>query len=489
MEMQFEETIWEPTSPSSQYLNSSTLSLSIICVLETKVPIEIEDSRVFTLLKDVYLPINPRFSSIMVTEKDGERKWKRVEVNIEDHVKTLEFPGGQPLSFYDEYFSNYLSKLASDPFIENRPMWELHLLKFQTSKAAGNVIFRLHHSLGDGYSLMGALLSCLQRADNPSLPLTFPSRKRSGANSEFQDDRYTILNTSIQDRAVNIVKRVPRALMTMVSTLQDFGRSVLKSTLIEDDRTPIRSGHDGVEFQPIEIVTTTFSLDSIKQIKDKLNVTLNDVITGVVIYGTRLYMQGVNKETSNGKCTALVLFNTRAIGGYKSVSDMVKPNSEMPWGNHFTFLPVPLPQLTSNDSMDPLGFVVKARSIIKRQRNSASVFLTSRLLEILRKVEGPEATAKYIHATLKHTSMGITNLIGPLEEMSLANHPIKGLYFVVAGAPQSLSVTMVSYVDKLRVAIVVEKDFIDPNKLKSCIEYSFETIFNAAIKSSSIVKI
>lgn len=118
--------------------------------------------------------------------------------------------------------------------------------------------------------------------------------------------------------------------------------------------------------------------------------TLNDVITGVVIYGTRLYMQGVNKETSNGKCTALVLFNTRAIGGYKSVSDMVKPNSEMPWGNHFTFLPVPLPQLTSNDSMDPLGFVVKARSTIKRQRNSASVFLTSRLLEILRKVEGPE---------------------------------------------------------------------------------------------------
>lgn len=59
--------------------------------------------------------------------------------------------------------------------------------------------------------------------------------------------------------------------------------------------------------------------------------TINDVITGIVTHGTRLYMEGVNKETSNGKCTALVLFNTRAIGGYKSVSDMLKPNSEMPW--------------------------------------------------------------------------------------------------------------------------------------------------------------
>lgn len=47
-----------------------------------------------------------------------------------------------------------------------------------------------------------------------------------------------------------------------------------------------------------------------------------------------------------------------------------------------------------------------------------------------------ETTAKYIHATLKHTSMGMTNLIGPIEEMSLADHPIKGWYFVVAGTPQ-----------------------------------------------------
>ncbi|XP_060201795.1 wax ester synthase/diacylglycerol acyltransferase 4-like [Lycium barbarum] len=469
---QFEETIW-PASPSSQYLNSSSFSLSIICVLETKIPIEIEDSTVFTLLKDVYLSINPRFSSIMVTENGGGRNWKRVEVNIEEHVKTPVLPSEQPLSFYDECFSNYMSKLAIEPFAQNRPMWELHLLKYPTSNAAGNMIFRLHHSLGDGYSLMGALLSCLQRVDNPSLPLTFPSRKRTGADSEFQEDKYTIMN---------IVKCVPRAFMTLVNTVQDFGLSVLKSTVIEDDRTPIRSGDEGVEFRPIEIATTMFSLDSIKQIKDTLKVTINDVITGVVIYGTRLYMQGVNKETSNGKCTALVLFNTRAVGGYKSVSEMNKPNSEMPWGNHFTFLPVSLPKLTSNDSVNPLGFVVKARSIIKRQMNSASVFLTGRMLEILRKFEGPEAAGKYIHTTLKHTSMGMTNMIGPLEEMALANHPVKGLYFAVVGAPQSLSVTMVSYVDKLRVAIVVEKDFIDPNKLKACIEYSFEAIFNAALK-------
>lgn len=37
---------------------------------------------------------------------------------------------------------------------------------------------------------------------------------------------------------------------------------------------------------------------------------------------------------------------------------------------------------------------------------------------------------------MKNTSMGITNVMGPIEQMALANHPVKGLYFVVTGAPQ-----------------------------------------------------
>lgn len=119
--------------------------------------------------------------------------------------------------------------------------------------------------------------------------------------------------------------------------------------------------------------------------------TINDVITGIVVYGTRLYMEEVNKETCNGKCCALVLFNTRALGGsYKSVSDMIRPNADMPWGNHFTFLPVSLPKLTKNKSNNPLYFVKKAHQLIDRKRNSASVWLTSKLLDLLRKLKGPE---------------------------------------------------------------------------------------------------
>ncbi|XP_022864965.1 uncharacterized protein LOC111384859 [Olea europaea var. sylvestris] len=267
----------------------------------------------------------------------------------------------------------------------------------------------------------------------------------------------------------------------MINTAYDFGFNLLKSSLIEDDKSPIRSGH-GVECGPFSITTITLSLEHIKQIKTKLQVTVNDVITGAIIFGTRLYMQRENQDSSKASSTALVLLNTRAIGGYKSVSEMIKPNAKMPWGNRFAFLHVSIPKLTASELNNPLKFVNKARQFVKRQRNSASVNLTRQFLDAITKFRGPEATARYIYGKLNNSSLMISNMIGPVEQMALANIPIKGLYFTVPGIPQSLQLTIVSYVEKLRIVMSVEKGFIDPNKFKSCIEYAFEAISKAALE-------
>ena len=44
--------------------------------------------------------------------------------------------------------------------------------------------------------------------------------------------------------------------------------------------------------------------------------------------------------------------------------------------------------------------------------------------------------AKHIHSTLAKSSTVITNLVGPMQQMSLADHPVKGLYFTLAGGPE-----------------------------------------------------
>ncbi|KAJ0054383.1 hypothetical protein Pint_02264 [Pistacia integerrima] len=439
----------EPVSPTGQYLNSSALSLSILGVLEFEVPID----------------------NLPVVDENGEKQWKRVEVEFHNHVKMPIFPSGLSPEFYDKYVDDYISKIGMEQFRRTRPLWEIHVIKYPTTTAAAVVIFKLHHSLGDGFSLMGALLSCLQRADNPSLPWTFPSvhlpSNRNGSNNN------------------NILKSVSKVLSVISTTVSDFSWSIIKSTLVEDDKTPIRSGDGGIEFRPTTIATMIFSLDHIRQIKTKLRATINDVITGIIFLGTRLYMQEMSQDSSKAQSTAVILLNTRVFRGYESVKDMVKPNAKAPWGNRFAFLHVSIPHLTADaTSSNPLEFVLKAQQIISAKKSSLAVYLTAQLLEILKKFKGPEAAAGFIHGTLKNTSMGISNLMGPVEQMALANHPVRGLYFTVVGVPQSLCITIVSYTGKLRVAVGAEKGFIDTPKFKCCVENAFQMILKAACEST-----
>lgn len=188
--------------------------------------------------------------SNQVKDKNGVKQWKKFEVKLKDHVNVPIFPSGLPPNSYDNYLNDYLTKIAMEQLPQSRPLWEIHIFKYPTSTAAGVLIFKLHHALGDGFSLMGALLSCLQRADNPSLPLTFPS---------------------LQNHSMPM--NIPKFLSSAFNTVSDFGWSLLKSVCIEDDQTPIRSsGDSGVEFKPITITTMTFSLEHIKQVKAKLGV-------------------------------------------------------------------------------------------------------------------------------------------------------------------------------------------------------------------------
>ncbi|KAL7000427.1 hypothetical protein U1Q18_001577 [Sarracenia purpurea var. burkii] len=200
-------------------------------------------------------------------------------------------------------------------------------------------------------------------------------------------------------------------------------------------------------------------------------------MTGIIFLGARLYMKETSGDpSSKSNSTALVAMNTRNVSSYKTVEEMinVKSNADTKWGNQFALLHVAIPDLHGAEYSDPTSFVFKAKEIIRRNINSGTVYLTGKLHETLRKYRGPEATARYIHRTMKNSSMLISNMKGPLEELALANHPCSGMYFIIVGCPLSLGFTIMSYMGKLRVAVIMEKGFIDPDKFKSCIQKAFE---------------
>lgn len=118
--------------------------------------------------------------------------------------------------------------------------------------------------------------------------------------------------------------------------------------------------------------------------------TINDVVTGIVFYGIRLYMQEINYKAKTANSTAVVMLNTRNLAGYQSVKDMLKPEARGLWGNQISFLQVSIPELSQDRISNPLDFVWKAHKMIKRKRRSFSVYLIGLLLQLEMKLKGPE---------------------------------------------------------------------------------------------------
>ncbi|KAL2937592.1 O-acyltransferase WSD1, partial [Bienertia sinuspersici] len=223
--------------------------------------------------------------------------------------------------------------------------------------AASIAILKTHHVIGDGTSLMGIVFSCFRKAYDPSLSLTFPSETLNTSTNE-----HTVTHTII-----NIFKSVPRFISSIIYSFHDFGQG-LKMLFLEDIKTPIRSGTtDMTRPFSTRVCSVTISLNNVKRIKTLLQVTVNDVIVGIIFHGTRLYIKEVNQgqEIRKTCSTASTFVNIRSMKGNLRSEEMCKTKT---WGNQITNIELPLPIFEDEDVANPLKFIKKSHKIIKNKR-------------------------------------------------------------------------------------------------------------------------
>ncbi|MBA0548757.1 hypothetical protein Golob_019835, partial [Gossypium lobatum] len=138
----------EPLSPSSRLFHEPNFNVYVIAIMGCKTriyPDVFKANLGHTLLR------HPRFSSLQVMDKGnkGGMKWVRTQVDLEKHVivPKLDPNIDSPEKFLEDYIYN-LSKTSIDESI--------------------------HHSLGDGTSLMSLLLACTRQMNDPlALPTVF----------------------------------------------------------------------------------------------------------------------------------------------------------------------------------------------------------------------------------------------------------------------------------------------------------------------------
>ncbi|KAF2321091.1 hypothetical protein GH714_033813 [Hevea brasiliensis] len=236
----------EPLTPAGRLFLQPEMKTIIHCALGVKH--HMDRDAIKSTIKNSFMVKHPRFCSLLVRDKNGFEHWRRTEIDIDRHIilvdETAATNGGDDV---DKIVNDYIADLSSSsPLGCDKPLWEIHMMMKQ--KCA---IFRIHHALGDGISLMSMLLAICRKAEDPAaVPTLAIGGRRDWSGEKGKDWRGALMG---------VLKMV---LFNLVFCLN----FVLRCLCVRDRKTVI-SGGDGVELWPRKVATARFWIEDMKMVK------------------------------------------------------------------------------------------------------------------------------------------------------------------------------------------------------------------------------
>ncbi|KAM1174104.1 hypothetical protein ACFX13_027355 [Malus domestica] len=450
----------EPLTPVGRLLLQPEMNQIIHCAMGFKNSIDID--AVKSHLKTSLLS-HPRFSSLMLRDSRGLQHWHNDPyVDLDRHIIVIQNPVTTSPVDHETAVNEYLADLStsSTRLSANKPLWELHLLM-----AHNCGVFRIHHALGDGVSVMSLFLESFRA-------------RGSDANEE------KILGRGRRKR-VNGEKGWWGLLIGYVGTLWFslvfLVEHAMRSLWLCDQKTAI-SGGEGVELWPRKLATARFRLQDMKLVKKAVpNATINDVLVGVVSSGLSRYLdhQTPNDLRDGIRITGLGMVILRKQPGLQ-VSNSLESNSESSWGNKFGMFLLPIYYHKSSD-LDPLVYLKRAKLVLDRKKQSLEADFSYKVGCFLITYFGAKVASWLLYKMVCNTSFTISNILGPQEAIAIGGNLVTYLKVNTCSLPQALTMHMVSYAERADLQILVAKDIIpDPTFLAKCFEEALLDMKEAA---------
>ncbi|CAL5096178.1 unnamed protein product [Urochloa decumbens] len=473
-----EEAGGEPMSPAGRLFRETHFNCYIVAVIGLGAPVDVEAARAGL---EATLVRHPRFSSVQVKDdgkRHGKPRWVRTTVDLDDHII---FPNLDPAATSadpDQAVEDYLSSLSTAPMDHSRPLWELHILDFATSEAASAVVLRVHHSLGDGISLLSLFIACTRSAADPErLPELPPAAPRRRAGPPPLSAGLAAMVMWVWSYAV-----------LAWHTLVDVVCFVATAWFLRDPRTPFVAASEGVEFRRKRFVHRTLSLDDVKFVKNAMKCTVNDVFIGVTNAGlSRYYFRktsDTNKERKksqkNVRVRSALLVNIRKTPGLRALAEMMdsSKNNAAKWGNLIGYIILPF-HIAMHD--DPLEYIRQGKKTAERKKTSLEAVFTYWSGNLIVKLFGMKAAAALCYGMFTNTTMSFSSMVGPAEKVEFYGHPIVYIAPSVYGHPHALTVHYQSYVNSVKLVLAVDDaQFPDSHQLLDDFAESLRLIRQAA---------
>lgn len=339
-----------------------------------------------------------------------------------------------------------VEELALKPLDLSRPLWTMHLIPNRSGDSA--VLFRLHHGVGDGLSIMRIVGEMATLQDGSPLPEPEGLRKFKEMMAASKRGCFRRICTKLQ----KVIGVFPALIANLKAPMGRLDTQT-KFHAPEAERRSLRfSGkRTMVAFPP-------FSLAFVKACKIAAGVTINDVVFGAMAGAIRRYCQERGDPLFQTSSTQTL--QTRAL------MPVLMPPSFPPGHdegdmltNGITFISVPF----AINETTCLGRVKDSSKTMSSLKRSMKVPVSQWLVNASKVLPEAQQQQTVKDLWLRH-SMVFSNVQGPDAPIMLSGETIKGFYaYFVNLIPQAL---ISSYAGQMWMNMCVDPDVVqDPDSL------------------------
>ncbi len=330
-----------------------------------------------------------------------------------------------------ESLQEYVGELASQPLPDDRSPWQMQLIP-EFGDGGSAIIFRIHHCMGDGIGLIPILFS-LMDAEPEGGGMVFPA-------------------------VIDKDGKPPNKLLLALHAAVVGPFLLLQKMLWRPDKNRLHgralSGTKRVAW------TDPIDLGVVKEVKNRLGATVNDVLVACVAGAFQRYLaRHADEELKRLRVSMPVNVRSRF--------------EELKMDNKFAAVLLPLPVVA-----DVRERIAATRQVLNRLKRSIEPFFTYAAVIVLLKFLPPAVSRFLIDFLASKCTAVLTNVPGPQMPVYVTGRRLRAmLFWVPQRAKVGIGVSILTLTGSLRVGVIADTALIaDPGLLVEAFDEEFREL-------------
>jgi WS/DGAT/MGAT family acyltransferase len=384
-------------------------------------------------------------------------------LNLTYHVRhtSLPSPGSE------EQLRNLAARIFSQELDRSKPLWELWLVEgLEGGRFA--IVGKSHHCLVDGVSGMDitSILFDLEKDPDRSMEASADRWQPQPEPSKAQLLADALLERSLSPREVTrgfrrLLRGPRRAVRRLTEDLVAAGSFAW--TGMAAPETPFN-----VPIGPHRrFAWVRASLDDLKQVKNELGGTVNDVVLAAVTGGLRRYLRARGHPTEELEIRAMVPVSVRTADQHGSL------------GNQVSAMMAPLP-VWCGDPVERLQLIRSKMGDLKSSKQAMGATLLTQLADFAPPTVAGQAAR--LQSRQRFFNLVVTNIPGPQIPLYLLGRRMERVFPMVPLAKnQGVCVGIMSYDGQVNFGLIGDYDAMgDLDDLAGDLEASLDELIDAA---------